>query len=148
MLVKEPSLPQPNQVPSDSMSVRSSEPEQTELKSSGKTKNRHLKSDSAFNKMSSEQKQALCKYIYDFMVAKELTSQEGYLIVDVFSEVWKDMGDSAEGWRIAQHRFGALLRSSPQYFRLFRRGIRVANQCGWFARKGEKMVRLVLDKEK
>jgi len=24
----------------------------------------------------------------------------------------------------------------------------VANQCGWFARKGEKMVRLVLEEEK
>ena len=41
------------------------------------------------------------------------------------------------GWRLAQQRFNYLLRSAPQYFRLFRRGIRVANQCGWFARKGE-----------
>jgi hypothetical protein len=115
----------------------------------GKNKGRgYFKSDSGFNKMSAEQKEALCKYIFDFMVKKNFTSQEGYLIVDVFSEVWKDMGDSAEGWRVAQHRFGHLLRSSPKQFRLFRRGIRVANQCGWFARKGEKMVRLVLDKEK
>jgi hypothetical protein len=121
----------------------------TQWKSNGRHKNRgYFKSDSGLNRMSGEQKDALAKYIFDLMVQKNFTSPEGYLIVDVFSEVWKEMGDSAEGWRVAQHRFGHLLRSSPQYFRLFRRGIRVANQCGWFARKGEKMVRLVLEKEK
>jgi hypothetical protein len=98
--------------------------------------------------MSDEQKEAICKYIYDVMVQKEFTSPDGYLIVDVFTEVWKDVGDTAEGWRVAQHRFADLLRSAPQYFRLFRRSIRVANQCGWFARKGEKMVRLVVENEK
>jgi len=108
----------------------------------------HAKGSSVFNSMSADQKTALCKYVYDIMLQKEFTSPEGYLIVDVFSEVWKDLGDSAEGWRVAQHRFADLLRSAPQYFRLFRRSIRVANQCGWFARKGEKMVRLVLEKEK
>jgi hypothetical protein len=107
-----------------------------------------VKGHSMFDTMSEEQKETLCKYIYEFMVEKEFTSPEGYLIVDVFSEVWKDVGDSSDGWRVAQHRFGDLLRSAPQYFRLFRRSIRVANQCGWFARKGEKMVRLVLDEEK
>jgi hypothetical protein len=135
--------------PDSAASDATSEPDQKAQKLNGKTKNRgYLKSDSAFNKMSTAQKEALCKYIYDFMVQKGFTNQEGYLIVDVFSEVWKNMGDDAEGWRVAQHRFGHLLRSAPQYFRLFRRGIRVANQCGWFARKGEKMVRLVLEKEK
>jgi hypothetical protein len=99
-------------------------------------------------KMSDEQKEAICKYIYDVMVEKDFTSPDGYLIVDVFSEVWKDVGDSVEGWRVARHRFADLLRSAPQYFRLFRRSIRVANQCGWFARKGEKMVRLVLEKKR
>jgi hypothetical protein len=140
---------QPNAAASDATPEADEHDQPTNWKSNGKNKHRgYFKSDSAFNKMSGEQKEALCKYIFDFMVKKNFTSQEGYLIVDVFSEVWKDMGDSAEGWRVAQHRFGHLLRSSPQYFRLFRRGIRVANQCGWFARKGEKMVRLVLDKEK
>jgi hypothetical protein len=152
-----PLMPTPGQAPppaQPSPAGASSEPAserdpKEQLKSSGKSKNRrYLKSDSVFNKMSAEQKEALCTYIYDFMKEKGFTSQEGYLIVDVFSEVWKDMGDSAEGWRVAQHRFGNLLRSAPQHFRLFRRGIRVANQCGWFARKGEKMVRLVLEKEK
>jgi hypothetical protein len=149
-LVKDPSSTHPSSVASDNMSQtsESKEPAAATQKSGGKTKNRgYLRNDSAFNKMSAEQKEALCKYIYDFMVQKNFTSQEGYLIVDVFSEVWNDMGDTAEGWRVAQHRFGSLLRSAPQYFRLFRRSIRVANQCGWFARKGEKMVRLVLEKK-
>jgi hypothetical protein len=138
------------QQPSAAASDATPEPEQpAQSKSNGRSKNRgYFKSDSGLSKMSGDQKAALAKYIFDFMVKKGFTSPEGYLIVDVFSEVWKEMGDSAEGWRVAQHRFGHLLRSSPQYFRLFRRGIRVANQCGWFARKGEKMVRLVLDKEK
>jgi hypothetical protein len=115
----------------------------------GKSKNRrNLKNDSVFSKMSAEKKEALCKYIYELMKGKGFTSQEGYLIVDVFSEVWKDIGDTTEGWRVAQHRFVNLIRSAPHHFRLFRRGIPVANHCGWFARKGDKMVRLVLEEEK
>jgi hypothetical protein len=132
-------------------SVCSEQDQAVPAKSGGK-KDRGAKSENMFNKMSPEQKELLCKYIYDFMVQKGFKSKEGYLIVDIFSEVWKDMwediDDSAEGWRAAKHRFGDLLRSAPQYFRLFRKGIRVANQCGWFARKGEKMVRLVLENEK
>jgi len=143
-------------VPFSSMPASPTESEQeltAATKSIGKTKERgHSKGDSVFNRMSADQKEALCKYVYDLMVQKDFTSQEGYLIVDIFSEVWKDMwqdiDDSAEGWRAAKHRFGDLLRSAPQYFRLFRKGIRVANQCGWFARKGEKMVRLNLENEK
>merc|ERR550514_1641597 len=147
--VKEPSPPELNP-PSSSMpddpAPEAKDPKAAS-KQSGKAKSR-VKTRSMFTTMSVDQKDALCKYIYDFMVQKEFTSPEGYLIVDVFSEVWKGMGETADGWRVAQHRFADLLRSAPQYFRLFRRSIRVANQCGWFARKGEKMVRLVLEKEK
>jgi hypothetical protein len=106
------------------------------------------RSQSLLDTLPAEKKDQLCKYIYDVMVQKSLTSTEGYLIIDVFAEVWKDMNDSADGSRVAQQRFADLLRSAPQYFKLFRRNIQVANQCGWFARKGEKMVRLVLDGEK
>jgi len=137
-------------VPTDVM-TNYSEPEEMEQTAAPqlkpKSKNRGYLKNDVFSKMSAEQKDALCKYIYEFMVKKNFVNQEGYLVVDVFSEVWKEMGDTGEGWRVAQARFGQLLRSAPQYFRLFRRGIRVANQCGWFARKGEKMVRVVLPKE-
>jgi hypothetical protein len=112
-------------------------------KSSGKARSEAPAKGDAFVNMSEENKQALAKYIYDFMVDNELTSPDGYLLVDVLAEVWKDMGDGCSGGRIAQHRFAELLRAAPQYFELFRKGIRVTNHCGWFARKGEKMVRLV-----
>jgi hypothetical protein len=125
--------------------------QKTDAKKSAKAKGRgRVKGDSIFDEMSADQKEALCKYIYGVMKEKNFTSADGYLIVDVFNEVWKDLGTSdggPDGWRIAQHRFADLIRSAPQYFRLFRRSIRVANHCGWFARKGERMVRLVLEEE-
>jgi hypothetical protein len=106
-----------------------------------------LKGDTVFDKLSDDQKKALCKYIYDFMLQKEFTSPEGYLIVDIFSEVWKGMSDSAQSWKVAQHRFNDLLRFAPQYFRLFRKSIRIANHCGWYARKGQQMVSIIRDGE-
>jgi len=142
----------PAHTPCGSVTPCDAEEEEEEVQSEGsavQSKSNKLrgppKGADFLKNMSDDKKEALCKYIYEFMKAKNLTNQEGYLFADVFSEVWKEMcDDPAQGWRVAQHRFLALLRSSPQYFVLFRRGIRVANQCGWFARKGEKMVRLVL----
>jgi len=91
----EPSPQQPSAPASDA----TPEPdEKAQWKSNGRNKNRgYFKSDSGLSKMSGDQKAALAKYIFDFMVKKGFTSPEGYLIVDVFSEVWKEMGDSAEG---------------------------------------------------
>jgi hypothetical protein len=146
---KETLPPQPTEAVTEATPTPSVREQKEQLKPSGKSKNRrNLKNESAFSKMSAEQKEALCKYIYEIIKSKGFTSQEGYLIVDVFSEVWKDIGDTTEGWRVAQHRFLNLLRAAPDHFRLFRRGIPVANHCGWFARKGDKMVRLVLEEEK
>jgi hypothetical protein len=154
-VLKEPSPAKPQPAPVSSTPTDPA-PEQKERKEQTAGSKRRgtarvrgePKGGSVFNKMSAEQKEALCKYIYEVMLERKFTSPDGYLIVDVLTEVWKDVGESAEGWRVAQHRFADLLRTAPQYFRLFRRSIRVANQCGWFARKGEKMVRLVLEEEK
>jgi hypothetical protein len=133
--------PEPNLEPAPQQESQTGVPH---AKQRGKAKTRgQTKDESVFDKLSVEQKEALCKYIYDFMVNKKLTSEDGYLVVDIFSEVWKDMDATAESWRVAQHRFGDLLSFAPQYFRLFRKSIRVANPCGWFTRKGQKMVRLV-----
>merc|ERR1719428_1585859 len=112
-------------------------------KSNAKTRGEASAKGDALSNMSEEKKQALAKYIYDFMLENGFTNPDGYLLVDVLAEVWKDMGDGASGGRIAQHRFAELLRFKPEYFELFRKGIRVTNHCGWFARKGEKMVRLI-----
>jgi hypothetical protein len=149
---------QPKRAPSSTTHVAPAQEKKEGLKEGESTKEqtaapkksrRRNKELSAFDTMTADQKEDLCKYIYAFMLEKGFTSPDGYLIVDVFFEVWKEVGDTEEGWRVAQHRFGELLSSAPEYFRLFRRSIRVANsQCGWFARKGQKMVSLVLDGEK
>jgi hypothetical protein len=124
-------------------SKSASKGKQGSKKSNVKTRAEAVGKGDTFSNLSDDKKQALAKYIYDLMLEKEFTSPDGYLLVDVLAEVWKDMGDGATGGRIAQHRFAELLRFAPQYFELFRKGIRVTNHCGWFARKGEKMVRLI-----
>jgi hypothetical protein len=120
------------------------------------TSRKDVKADGVFDNLSADQKEALCKYIYEFMVNKEFTKSEGYLVIDIFAEVWKGIGDPAEhSWRCAQKRFADLLRSAPQYFRLYSKGIQVITQYGWCSRsgkirrrKGELMVRLVQEKKK
>jgi hypothetical protein len=120
------------------------------------TSRKDVKADGVFDNLSADQKEALCKYIYEFMVQKEFTKSEGYLVIDIFAEVWKGIGDPAEHiWRCAQKRFADLLRSAPQYFRLYSKGIQVITQYGWCSRsgkirrrKGELMVRLVQEKKK
>jgi hypothetical protein len=137
---KEEKLPQVSEKKEQTASANS--------KQNGKAKSRgEVKGEAVFDKLSDDQKTELCKYIYDFMLEKKLTSPEGYLIVDVFSEVWKGMDDSAQSWKVAQHRFNDLLRFAPQYFRLFRKSIKIANHCGWYARKGQQMVSLVREAE-
>jgi hypothetical protein len=97
-----------------------------------------------------ESKQVLLKHIYELLLANKFTSPDGYLLTDVFEVVWKDIGDSdgtAGGRHSLHQRFVELLRAAPQYFKVFRPGLTVMNNAGWFARKGERMVRLVLPDE-
>ena len=153
-LEKEPSPTLPNPLPSSGMPPApqqnlSPAPKQKSLtgvaqsKQSGKaTGSGQVKGEHLLDKLSADQKEALCKYIYQVMAEKGLTSHDGYLLVDVFSEVWKEMGIgnlSSGSCRIAQKRFGDLLRSAPQYFRLFRKSVRVSHGS-------LRMVRLVLEK--
>ena len=153
-LEKEPSPTLPNPLPSSGMPPApqqnlSPAPKQKNLtgvaesKQSGKdTGSGQVKGDHVLDKLSADHKEALCKYIFNVMAQKGLTSHDGYLLVDVFSEVWKEMdiGNLSSGsCRIAQKRFGDLLRSAPQYFRLFRKSVRVSHGS-------LRMVRLVLEK--
>lgn len=94
--------------------------------------------------MSEDQREVLCKYIYDLLVQKKFDNPNGHLFADVFAEVWHYVSDSVEGRQNAQDRLKTLLRSATQYFVLFRKRIRVAKNCGQFARGGELMVRLVV----
>ena len=153
-LEKEPSPTMPNPLPPSGMPPApqqnlSPAPEQKSLtgvaqaKQSGKaTGSGQVKGDDVLDKLSADQKEALCKYIFNVMVEKGFTSHDGYLLEDFFSEVWKEMGiGNLSSWscRVAQKRFVDLLRSAPQYFRLFRKSVRVSHGS-------LRMVRLVLEK--
>jgi hypothetical protein len=113
----------------------------------GKAKSRPpLEGAGKFGTIPADKKKAFCKFIYDLTVQKGLTDPQGYLVADVFAEVWHDISDSVEGRQKAQYRFENLLRSAPEYFELFRKGIQVAKHSGRLrrlARKGEMLVRLV-----
>lgn len=90
-------------------------------KPSGTTESRQAPptGDDILKNMSEDKREALCEYIYLFMTKKGLTSPAGYLVVDVLSNVWREMftqDDASTGWQIGKHRFISLLRSSPKYF--------------------------------
>lgn len=157
-----PSLPQTNPLPSCSM-LPVSAPElkrkspltQDKQTAAGHTKqidnavsSKRRQDVGLFDNLSTDKKEALCKYIYVLMVEKKFTGPEGYLLVDVFSEVMKELGHEGrcgggEMRRGAEQRFSDLLTSAPTYFKIFRKSIKVANKCGWFGRKGQRMVSLV-----
>jgi hypothetical protein len=145
-------LAQPDPLPSSSAPREAPAPAQKDQQKAAPKQNgnvkgvAHAKNQSLIDSMPAEKKEALCKYIYEVMVQKGFTNPEGYLIADVFADVWKEMSDGS-GSRAAQQRFSELLRFAPQYFTLFRKSIQVANHCGWFARKGERMVQLVLQED-
>jgi hypothetical protein len=103
-----------------------------------------------------EQKQASAKFIYDFMVAKDMKSQDGYLIKDVLAEVQQEISEGtselseaisqganlkqlvssprrqlvssqARSGRLAEQNFLAIVRFAPQYFTIFRASIQMHN---------------------
>jgi hypothetical protein len=107
----------------------------------------HVTGDRSVDKMPADQRAALCKRIYDYMIQKGMTEASGYLIADVFHEVRALVDSGPEGRRTAENSFCHLLRSAPEYFRIFRMKLQVAPRYGSFTRKGERMVSLVLEKE-
>jgi hypothetical protein len=161
MLLKEESFTQSCQFPS--YRTPASEPQRAQLsepstqtpaepmKKSAKGKNVHGEGSSKFGILSEGQKEALCQHIYHFMLEKGFTNPDGYLVVDVFAELWKDcffkdLGETADSWRVAHVRFSELLCSAPHLFEHFRKRFRVDKRCAWLDRKGQKMVRLVIKK--
>ena len=154
-LEKEPSPTLPKPLPSNGMPHAplqnpSPAPKQTSMtgvsqsKLRGKaTGSRQVKGEHMLDKLSADQKETLCKEIFDVMVEKGFTSHDGYLLIDVFTEVWKETGIAGIGnlsdCGVELKRFGDLLRSAPQYFRLFRKSVQVS-------RGSLRLVRLVLEK--
>jgi hypothetical protein len=97
-----------------------------------------------------DQKRELAKEVYDTMIKKGFTRPDGYLLMDVYVEIFSGMiGENSQG-RIALHRFSALLRGRSDLFQIFNIGVQVANDSDDLcSRRGEKMVRILLpDSEK
>jgi hypothetical protein len=92
-----------------------------------------------------DQKQELAKEVYDTMIKKGFTRPDGYLLMDVYVEIFRGMiGEDSQG-RVALHRFSALLRGRSDLFQIFNIGVQVANDSDdWCSRRGEKMVRILL----
>jgi hypothetical protein len=82
--------------------------------------------DDFLKNISEQKREALCAYIYDLMTRKGLTSPAGYLVVDVISNVWRDMFTSDErapSWAEGKQRFVSLFRSAPKYFEVLEKGL-------------------------
>jgi hypothetical protein len=71
-----------------------------------------------------DRKAAQCRKIYEWMQGESLTSPKGYLILDVFAEWCKAMGEFfyVDIWPFLQRRFVSLLSSAPESFRIFASG--------------------------
>jgi hypothetical protein len=92
-----------------------------------------------------QQKRELAQEVYDTMIKKGFTRPDGYLLMDVYVEIFRGMiGENSQG-RVALHRFSALLRGRSDLFQIFNIGVQVANDGDdWCSRRGEKMVRILL----
>jgi hypothetical protein len=95
------------------------------------------------SQLSAEQKKDLAMEVYNAMKRRGFDSPEGYLLIDVYVEIFRDLVGEEGNRATALHRFASLLRGCPHLFELFHLGIKVANNCGRFARRGEKMVKIL-----
>ena len=79
------------------------------------------------------------------MIKKGFTRPDGYLLMDVYLEIFRGMiGEDSQG-RVALHQFSKLLRVRSDLFEVFNIGVQVAfNRDNWCSRTGEKMMRLLL----
>jgi hypothetical protein len=127
-------------------------------------KNGEPPEENVFTQLPDEQKVAIARYIYEFMIARDMKSQDGYLIKDVLAEVEQGtrmVGPYARGGlselvnqgfselrgrrrRISEQTFVAILRFAPQYFTIFRASIGLVGLHVWSARKSERMLRLTV----
>jgi hypothetical protein len=107
--------------------------------------------DCSIDDLTPNQRDMLSAYIYRYMEAK-FPNQEGYLIVDVLADVRKLMGDETPAARLHIKRFTALLRTYPQYFNVFRVGMKFnegrpfAGEMKIYQRKCAEMVSIAPNK--
>jgi hypothetical protein len=135
---------------------------QNRIENPKNAKSRELQVDTdIFSHLPDEQKQAIAKFVYEFMVAKDMKSPDGYLIKDVLAEVQQEISEGtselseaiSQGLgelrggrrRLAEQNFVAILRFAPQYFTIFRASIQLVGMHVWAAaRKSERMIRLTV----
>ena len=61
------------------------------------------------------------------MIKKGFTRPDGYLLMDVYLEIFRGMiGEDSQG-RVALHQFSKLLRVRSDLFEVFNIGVQVAN---------------------
>merc|ERR1719359_619684 len=73
-----------------------------------------------------DQKRELAKEVYDTMIKKGFTRPDGYLLMDVYLEIFRDMiGEDSQG-RVALHQFANLLRVRSDLFEVFNISVQVA----------------------
>lgn len=94
-----------------------------------------------------DRKAAACRRIYEHMLQRGMTSADGYLVADVLQEVRGLLDGAPDSRRTVENAFCSLLRAAPELFRVFRMTLQVAPRCGSYSRRGERMVRLILEKE-
>jgi hypothetical protein len=94
--------------------------------------------------LSADRTAAVCRGVYEHMLQRGMTSADGYLVVDVLHEVRGLLDGAREGKKTVEDAFCTALRSAPEHFRIFRMNLQLS-QCSSYRRKGERMVRLILD---
>ena len=90
-----------------------------------------LSLSSEYADFNEEKREVLCEYIYSFMTGKGMDSPGGYLVVDVLSNVWRDLFsryDPSMTWKVGKQRFITLLRSAPKYFEVLEVPVRCQNE--------------------
>jgi hypothetical protein len=109
-----------------------------------KDKKKKKKRVDYLSQLRADEKRDLAKEVYDTMIKKGFTRPDGYLLMDVYLEIFRGMiGEDSQG-RVALHQFSNLLRGRSDLFQVFNIGVQVANDSDdWCSRRGEKMMRLL-----
>ena len=86
--------PAPPQQSRPEIAIRNLQEKQNRIENPKNAKSRELQVDTdIFSHLPDEQKQAIAKFVYEFMVAKDMKSPDGYLIKDVLAEVQQEISE-------------------------------------------------------
>jgi hypothetical protein len=89
------------------------------------------------SQLSQKEKKDLAHDVYNVMIARGFDSPKGYLLLDVYVEIFRSLVGEENSRASALHRFASLLRGCPHLFEVFHLGVKVANNCAHFASRGK-----------